>query len=39
MRRLLIGFVGGVAASIIVVWAQVIAWGLHGDFYEDEEGL
>lgn len=36
MRRALLAFVGGVATTVLVVAAQILMWGLHADFYEDD---
>lgn len=37
MRRLLIGLVIGAASAVIVTWAQIIAWGLMGQHYDDDD--
>lgn len=37
MRAALLGFVGGVATTVVLVWAQIIAWGLHADFYDEDD--
>ena len=40
MKAALLGLAGGVAATVILVWAQIIAWGLHADYDDDDpQGL
>jgi hypothetical protein len=37
MRKFLVGALVGAASAVVLVWAQIIAWGLMGQHYEDEE--
>lgn len=40
VKRALLGFVGGAAATVLVVAAQIIAWGLMAEHYDDDpQGL
>jgi hypothetical protein len=36
VKAVLIGFVGGCAATVVVVLAHIIMWGLHADYDNDD---
>ena len=36
MTRVLLAFAGGVAATVVVVLAHIIMWGLHADYDNDD---
>lgn len=39
MRRALVGFAAGVAATVLAVAAQIVMWAVHADFYDDDDPL